>query len=73
MRQCTYPVYAMPWRDALTDGRENAIWTREPDIRHDVYRPGAFAYIKAIVNDGQPLAIDARIAAPSKPTYRWQR
>jgi isoquinoline 1-oxidoreductase beta subunit len=73
MRQCTYPVYAMPLA-RRADGRSGkATWTREQDIRHDVYRPAAVANIKAIVNDGQPLAIDGRIAAPPKPTYRWQR
>jgi isoquinoline 1-oxidoreductase beta subunit len=40
-------------------------WTREEDIRHDTYRPGAVAKLKAVVKDGKPLAIEARIAAPS--------
>jgi isoquinoline 1-oxidoreductase subunit beta len=40
-------------------------WTREEDTRHDTYRPGAVARLKAVVKDGKPVAIDARIAAPS--------
>jgi isoquinoline 1-oxidoreductase beta subunit len=68
-----YPVYAMRLA-RHADGRPMKVtWTREEGIRHDVYRPGAVANIKAVVKDGKPLAIDARIAASSKPTDRWRR
>lgn len=40
-------------------------WSREEDMTHDFYRPGALARFKAVVHDAGPIAIDARISAPS--------
>lgn len=40
-------------------------WTREEDMRHDMYRPGAVARFKGAVKDGQALSIDGQIAAQS--------
>lgn len=50
-----------------TDGRPVKVtWTREEDIRHDVYRPGAIGRFRGIVSKGNPpVALDASIAAPS--------
>ncbi len=41
-------------------------WTREEDMKHDLYRPAAMAKFKArLGDDGLPTALDAAIASPS--------
>jgi len=48
------------------DGPVKVIWTREEDIRHDVYRPYYYDRIAAGVNaDGQPIAWTHRLAGPA--------
>lgn len=49
------------------DGRPVKVtWTREEDMRHDLYRTAAVARMRArIGNDGLPVAVDMRIAAQS--------
>jgi len=61
-----YALYAM--RAAkLTGGRPVKVtWTREEDIQHDAYRPGAIGRFRGIVQKGGlPVALDANIACPS--------
>ncbi|MBD9374755.1 xanthine dehydrogenase family protein molybdopterin-binding subunit [Rhizobium sp. ARZ01] len=49
------------------DGRPVQVtWTREEDIGQDMYRPAALGRFRArIGEDGLPVAVDMRIAAPS--------
>jgi isoquinoline 1-oxidoreductase beta subunit len=42
------------------------IWSREDDMRHDIYRPAALARMAGGLDaDGWPVAFTARIASPS--------
>jgi isoquinoline 1-oxidoreductase subunit beta len=42
------------------------IWSREEDIKHDVYRPAAIAQFEAVLNDqGLPSAWHSKVAGPS--------
>ena len=40
-------------------------WSREEDMTHDYYRPGAMARFKGAIKDGQPVLMDGQIAAQS--------
>jgi len=41
-------------------------WSREDDMRHDVYRPAAYAkFSGGLGPDGWPVALTARVACPS--------
>jgi isoquinoline 1-oxidoreductase beta subunit len=40
-------------------------WSREEDMTHDMYRPGAIARFKGAVQDGKAVALDGGIAAQS--------
>ena len=40
-------------------------WSREEDMRHGFYRPGALARMRGAVADGRVQAFDAKVAAPS--------
>lgn len=41
------------------------VWSREEDMRHDVYRPAAMAKFKAVTKDGKINAIDLQVSASS--------
>ena len=42
------------------------LWTREEDMQHDFYRPMSMIRFRAALgDDGKPVALDARVAAPS--------
>ncbi|MCD9146388.1 xanthine dehydrogenase family protein molybdopterin-binding subunit [Pseudophaeobacter flagellatus] len=40
-------------------------WSREEDMRHDYFRPGAIARYRAAVKDGKALMVHGKIAAQS--------
>ncbi len=40
-------------------------WSREEDMRHDYYRPGAIARLRGAVKDGQAVLIDGAVASQS--------
>jgi len=49
-------------------------WSREEDMRHDFYRPGAMARLKGAVLDGRAVLLDAQVSAQSSTqqiTQRW--
>ncbi len=51
----------------LTGGRPVKLtWSREEDMRHDMYRPAAVSRFRAVLDDaGRPRALVNRIAGPS--------
>lgn len=57
-----------------TDGRPVSLtWTREEDMRHDLYRPPAIARFKGTVEDGVPVAWDSQIASASVMASQFGR
>ena len=40
-------------------------WTREEDMRRDMYRPAVMARYRGIVENGKAILLDAKIAGPS--------
>ncbi len=44
-------------------------WSREEDMRHDFYRPGAMARMRGAVKDGKAILIDGKVASQS-PTHQ---
>ncbi|WP_170409313.1 xanthine dehydrogenase family protein molybdopterin-binding subunit [Ruegeria atlantica] len=48
-------------------------WSREEDMRHDYYRPGAMARMRGAVKDGQAVLIDGKVAAQSCTQQAVQR
>ncbi len=44
-------------------------WSREEDMRHDFYRPGAMARMRGAVKDGKAILIDGKVASQS-PTQQ---
>ncbi|MFT7287343.1 MAG: isoquinoline 1-oxidoreductase beta subunit [Halieaceae bacterium] len=55
-----------------TQGRPvTLMWTREQDVRHDFYRPAVVSRYRAALDDaGNPLAVHARVAAPSVSRFQ---
>ncbi|GAB3381415.1 molybdopterin-dependent oxidoreductase [Spongiibacter taiwanensis] len=41
------------------------VWSREDDIRHDFYRPGAAARLTAKIDDGRLTGVHAEVVCPS--------
>ncbi|MGR3758740.1 molybdopterin cofactor-binding domain-containing protein [Roseobacteraceae bacterium NS-SX3] len=40
-------------------------WSREEDMRHDFYRPGALARMRGAVKDGKAVLLEGKVAAAS--------
>ncbi len=65
-REVDTTIYAAIMAKAVEGRPVKVIWTREEDIRHDTYRPAAKGRFRArLGQDGLPVALDMRIAAPS--------
>ncbi|WP_208354419.1 xanthine dehydrogenase family protein molybdopterin-binding subunit [Pseudaestuariivita rosea] len=48
-------------------------WSREEDMRHDFYRPAASARFRGVVQNGEAVVLDGKIAAPSVTQAAMQR
>ncbi len=48
-------------------------WSREEDMRHDMYRPGALARMRGAVKDGQAVLVDGKVAAASPVAQAMKR
>jgi isoquinoline 1-oxidoreductase beta subunit len=65
-READTTIYAAIMAKAVEGRPVKVIWSREEDIRHDTYRPAARGRFRArLGQDGLPVALDMRIAAPS--------
>ena len=65
-REMDTTIYAAIMAKAVEGRPVKVIWSREEDIRHDTYRPAAKGRFRArLGDDGLPVALDMRIAAPS--------
>lgn len=60
-----FSVYATRVAMAMPGVPVQTTWTREEDMRHDFYRPGAIARFTGAVKDGQAVSLDGQIAAQS--------
>jgi isoquinoline 1-oxidoreductase subunit beta len=63
-----YVVIAARMAKAMPGRPVKTTWSREEDMRHDFYRPGAMARFSGVVTTAGPTAINAEIAAPSVTT-----
>ena len=69
-----FSVYAARVAKELPDTPVQLTWSREEDMTHDFYRPGALARYRGAVHDGKPVLIDGRIsaqAATPQAMGRW--
>ena len=51
----------------------NVTWTREEDMRHDMYRPAAIGRFNGVLSNGQAVTLDGKLAAPSILQERARR
>ncbi|TDK43086.1 xanthine dehydrogenase family protein molybdopterin-binding subunit [Antarcticimicrobium luteum] len=69
-----FSVYAARVAKELPDTPIQLTWSREEDMRHDYYRPGAMARFRGGVKDGTAVFLDGQIAAQSatqQAMARW--
>lgn len=60
-----YAVVAAKVARALPGVPVQVTWSREEDMSHDMYRPGAVARMRGAVQDGKAVTLDGRISAQS--------
>lgn len=60
-----FSVYAARLAREMQGTPVQLTWSREEDMRHDFYRPGALARFRGAVQDGKAVLMDGQIAAQS--------
>lgn len=60
-----FAVYAARVAQAMPGVPVQVTWSREEDMRHDHYRPGALARLSARLEDGRIAALSADLSSPS--------
>jgi isoquinoline 1-oxidoreductase beta subunit len=60
-----YAQYATSLALAMKGTPVQLTWSREQDMTHDFYRPGAIARFRGAVKDGKAVLMDGQIAAQS--------
>lgn len=60
-----FSTYATQVAVAMQGTPVQLTWSREEDMRHDFYRPGAMARMRGAVQDGTAVLLDAQVAAQS--------
>lgn len=60
-----FAVHAAQVARALPGVPVQLTWSREEDMRHDFYRPGALARMRGAVRDGRAVLIEGRVASQS--------
>jgi isoquinoline 1-oxidoreductase beta subunit len=68
-----YSVLATRVAKAMPGTPVQVTWSREEDMTHDFYRPGAIARMKGGVKDGKAVLLSADIAAHSVMASAMQR
>lgn len=68
-----YAVFATRLAKAMPGVPVQLTWSREEDMRHDMYRPGALARMRGAVKDGRAVLLDGKVAAASPVAQAMDR
>ncbi|SDI15305.1 xanthine dehydrogenase family protein molybdopterin-binding subunit [Lutimaribacter saemankumensis] len=68
-----FSVYATKVAVAMQGTPVQLTWSREEDMRHDFYRPGAMARMRGAVRRGSAVLLDAQVAAQSTSQQAMNR
>lgn len=68
-----YTVYAARLAKLMPGTPVMLTWSREEDMRHDFYRPGALARMKGAVQDGRAVLLDAQVSGQSTTVQIMKR
>ncbi|MBO9466748.1 xanthine dehydrogenase family protein molybdopterin-binding subunit [Tropicibacter sp. R15_0] len=60
-----YAILATRVAKAVPGTPVQVTWSREEDMTHDFYRPAAIARMRGGLHEGQPVALDVQVSAPS--------
>lgn len=68
-----FVVLAARVAQAMAGTPVQVTWSRDEDMRHDVYRPAAVARMRGVLRNGFAHALEGRVAAPSVTRQSMQR